>query len=208
MSTSTVAPTFRFREINPHMAGAVHASAKDSALIVIDAQNFYLRDGDWPVHDILETNKTIEALVEKYRQAGGEVIWVVHTGDNTSTLESIKGTPFDCIGDLRPKGNEKFISKAQGSSFVDTDLDEYLKAKGIKNIVLAGYQPQFCIITTAVYGQHLGYRVFVVRDAIGSHNLRSWDDKRNISGSDLVDSACDLMSDALAVVIEAKDIQF
>lgn len=63
-----------------------------------------------------------------------------------------------------------------------------------------------CIITTAVYGQHLGYRVFVVRDAIGSHNARSWDDKRDVSGDELVDSACHLMSDAMAVVVEAKDI--
>lgn len=71
----------------------------------------------------------------------------------------------------------------------------------------SGFSRSVCIITTAVYGQHLGYRVFVVRDAIGSHHLRSWDDKRNISGSDLVDTACDLMSDAMAVVVEAKDIQ-
>jgi hypothetical protein len=110
-------------------------------------------------------------------------------------------------------------------SFDGTDLDEYLKAKGLKNIVLVGYQPQctfplrlpsqttltlrppVCIVTTAVYGQHLGYRVFVVRDAIGSHNARSWDDKRDVPGNELVDSACDLMSDAMAVVVEAKDIQ-
>jgi hypothetical protein len=66
--------------------------------------------------------------------------------------------------------------------------------------------PPVCIITTAVYGQHLGYRTFVVRDAIGSHDLHSWDDKRLIRGRELVDSACDLMSDAMAVVIETKDI--
>lgn len=66
--------------------------------------------------------------------------------------------------------------------------------------------PPVCIITTVVYGQHLGYRVFVVRDAIGSHNLLSWDGKRGIKGTDLVESACDLMADALAVVIESKDI--
>jgi hypothetical protein len=63
-----------------------------------------------------------------------------------------------------------------------------------------------CIITTAVYAQHLGYRTFIPHDAIGSHDLRSWDDKRLIRGRDLVQSACDLMSDAMAVVIDTKDI--
>jgi hypothetical protein len=43
------------------------------------------------------------------------VIWVVHTGDPTSTRESIANTPFDCIPGMEPKGDEKFIVKAQGS---------------------------------------------------------------------------------------------
>lgn len=59
---------FRFREIAEPLRGATEVSIKESALIVIDAQRFYLADGDWPVHDILETNKTIEALVERYRK--------------------------------------------------------------------------------------------------------------------------------------------
>jgi hypothetical protein len=63
------------------------------------------------------------------------------------------------------------------------------------------------VITTAVYGQHLGYRVFVVRDAIGSHHLRSSDNTRDITGPELVQSACDLMDDAMAVVIDAKDVK-
>ncbi|GHJ89403.1 hypothetical protein NliqN6_5805 [Naganishia liquefaciens] len=181
-------PHFRFREIAEPLRGAIEVSIKDSALIVIDAQRFYLADGDWPVHDILETNKTIEALVKRYRSVGGE------------------HTPLDCIAGLEALEGEKFITKAQGSSFVGTDLDEYLVSKNLKNIVLVGYQPQFCIITTAVYGHHLGYRVFVVRDAIGSHNLHSWDNARDIKGSELVESACDLISDALGVVVKATDI--
>lgn len=64
-----------------------------------------------------------------------------------------------------------------------------------------------CIVTTASYGVHLGYRVFVIRDAIGSHNLVSWDNKRKVEGQQLVEAACDLMDDALAVVITADQVQ-
>ncbi|KAI5449602.1 hypothetical protein NCC49_004532 [Naganishia albida] len=203
---TTPTRTFRFREIAEPLMGATSVSIKDSALIVIDAQRFYLPDGMWPVHEIEKTNNVINDLVERYRAAGGEVIFVVHTGDTTSTRESIAESPMDCIPGMEPRQGEKFIVKAQGSSFHGTDLDEYLKAKNLKNIVLVGYQPQFCIITTAVYGHHLGYRVFVVRDAIGSHNAQSWDDKREVSGDELVRGACDLISDALGVVVEAKDV--
>lgn len=60
--------TFRFREVSEALGGATSTTTKDSALIVIDAQRFYLSDGDWPVHEMLETNKRIEALVERYRE--------------------------------------------------------------------------------------------------------------------------------------------
>lgn len=74
----TPAPTFRFREINPFLGGATSTTIKDSALIVIDAQRFYLADGDWPVHGILETNKRIEALVERYREVSPPLFCAAH----------------------------------------------------------------------------------------------------------------------------------
>lgn len=66
----TTAPTrtFRFREVAEALGGATTVSPKDSALIVIDAQRFYLPDGMWSVHDIAKTNKVIDELVEKYRK--------------------------------------------------------------------------------------------------------------------------------------------
>jgi hypothetical protein len=133
MTTATA--TFRFREIAENLRGPTAVSIKDSALIVIDAQNFYLPDGMWPVHEIEKTNKVINALVERYRevsplippslgevltaysQAGGEVIFVVHTGDTTSTRASIAGSPLDCIPGMEPRNGEKFIVKAQGSRY-------------------------------------------------------------------------------------------
>ncbi|GAA5983847.1 hypothetical protein JCM10908_005949 [Rhodotorula pacifica] len=93
------------------------------------------------------------------------------------------------------------------NSFFGTNLDEHLKAKGLKKIVLVGFQAQFCITNTAVYGIHLGYRVFVVQDAIGSHNLLSWDNKRKLSGEELVEAACNFLGDAITVVIKSDEIE-
>lgn len=72
----TTAPTrtFRFREVSEVLGGATTVSVKDSALIVIDAQRFYLPDGDWPVHDISKTNKVIDELVEKYREVSSRFL--------------------------------------------------------------------------------------------------------------------------------------
>jgi len=107
----------------------------------------------------------------------------------------------------RPLANVADEHTPPSLSFHHTDLDSYLRSKGVKDIVLVGYQPQFCISTTAVSGQHQGFNVTVVRDCIGSHDLRSWDDKREIKGDELCDTACDLIQDALGLVVLAKDIR-
>lgn len=67
---STAPEYFRFREIAEQLSGATEVGTADSALVVIDAQNFYMGSlgGAWPVDNILETNKVIASLVEKYRQ--------------------------------------------------------------------------------------------------------------------------------------------
>lgn len=61
--------TFRFREIaGEPLSHPGKVSVKDSALIVIDVQNFYLPTGGWPVAGIETTNQTIAAVVERYRK--------------------------------------------------------------------------------------------------------------------------------------------
>lgn len=68
MVTTSTSSSFRFRSVLPDLYHIGSASIKDSALIVIDVQNFYLPDGGWPVAGILETNQRIQALVDRYRQ--------------------------------------------------------------------------------------------------------------------------------------------
>jgi nicotinamidase-related amidase len=75
MTTSATPAHFRFREVAEPLQGATTVSIKDSALIVIDTQRFYLPDGSWPVDGVLETNKVIEALVERYQKVSAFVFF-------------------------------------------------------------------------------------------------------------------------------------
>lgn len=49
------------------------ASAKDSTLIIIDAQNEYA-EGKLKVSNAPETRKAIAALLKKYREGNGKVV--------------------------------------------------------------------------------------------------------------------------------------
>ncbi|GAA5983851.1 hypothetical protein JCM10908_005951 [Rhodotorula pacifica] len=201
MATVTADTCFRFRELNDFFRGPETVSTKDSALLVMDAQRFFAPDGQWPIRGIERSNKVIQELVERYRSADGCIVWAAQAGDSDKTLDDLAGTEWALMDEFRPNPGELFLSKAHGSAFFGTRLDEYLQSRNIKKIVLVGYQPQ------SSYAVHLGYRVFVVHDAIGSHKLPSWDNKREIEGPELVDSACDLLNDAMAVVIKASEVQ-
>ena len=56
---------------------ASNASTKDSTLVIIDAQNEYA-EGELKVTDAPGTRKAIEKLLEKYREANGNVVHVKH----------------------------------------------------------------------------------------------------------------------------------
>lgn len=76
--------------------------------------------------------------------ARGEGIPVFHIRHDAGP-----GSPYDvsarigAIADaVAPKGGEPVMTKNFPNSFVQTDLDEQLKAKGIKNLILAGFTIQ------------------------------------------------------------------
>ena len=138
MSSPAPDTYFRFHERAVPLNVVKDVSTSDSALVVIDAQNFYLPDGDFPVAGITKTNKVINELVQKYRkvgcfvfllrlclltscwQVGGTIVWVAHTYDNTKTAAEIKGSPLDINEGLgfshdKQSDNELFMSKAYGS---------------------------------------------------------------------------------------------
>lgn len=114
------------------------ASPKDSALIIIDAQNEYAA-GKLKVSNVETSRKAITSLLQKYRDANGQVVHVVH--------ETPDGAPVFTPGtdlakefeELTPKGNEKVVRKNYPSSFAETDLQQHLESIGIKKIVLVGY---------------------------------------------------------------------
>ena len=62
------------------------------------------------------------------------------------TCNALIGAIADAVA---PKDGEPIITKNFPNSFVQTDLDDQLKAKGIHNIILAGFMTHMCINSTA-----------------------------------------------------------
>jgi nicotinamidase-related amidase len=90
------------------------------------------------------------------------------------------GTPYDIrdgIGaiadEVAPVAGEPVIVKHYPNAFVQTDLDQRLKAAGIDSIILAGFMTHMCINSTAHGGFNLGYKATIVASATATRPLVS-----------------------------------
>jgi nicotinamidase-related amidase len=60
---------------------------------------------------------------------------------------------------------EKHIVKQQNSAFIGTDLGDWLAARGIARLTVAGMTTEHCVSTTVRMASNLGYSVALAGDA-------------------------------------------
>jgi nicotinamidase-related amidase len=85
---------------------------------------------------------------------------------------------------FQPAPHHLVLEKSQPSLFVDTPLDNRLKARGIRTLVLAGFATDIGIDFNARHASAEGYFAIVAEDACGAHTpegherslafLRNW----------------------------------
>ncbi|WP_166267911.1 cysteine hydrolase family protein [Marinobacter caseinilyticus] len=174
----------------------------DSALIMIDCQNTY-REGVMQLEGVEEALGEAKKLLEKARASGIPIFHIRHDGG--------EGSPYDVnarIGaitdDVAPKDGEPVITKNYPNSFVATDLHEQLQAKGVKNIVLAGFMTHMCVNSTAHGGFNLGYAPTVVASATATRPLETVKGKV-LSAQAVHEGALASTRDLYAAVVDSVD---
>ncbi|WP_433288106.1 cysteine hydrolase family protein [Pseudonocardia sp. CA-142604] len=145
------------------------APLADSTLIMIDFQNTYTR-GPLELDGVTRAIEEGAALLDRARSAGIPVIHVQHDGGEGSPYD-IRAEIGAIAGPVAPREGETVIVKNHPNSFIDTDLDERLKAGGAKNLVLAGFMTHMCINSTARGAFNLGYAPAVVAAATATRPL-------------------------------------
>ncbi len=78
---------------------------------------------------------------------------------------------YDIIDELRAviEPQDIMMDKSASSSFVGTDLQQYLVWGGVKNIIICGCMTDVCVEGTARHGSDLGYYALVVADVSASN---------------------------------------
>lgn len=181
------------------------ASAKDSTLLIIDAQNEYA-DGQLKTANVDSTRAAISSLLDAYRAAdpsGQNVVHITHKvpdGAPVFTPDTPLAAEFD---ELKPKDGEAVVEKQQPGSFTGTQLDEILQKRTDKSkkVVLTGYMAHVCVSTTARQAAERGYDVLLAKEAIGDRDIPG------ARAKDVVEGSLKELADAFATVVGVKDIK-
>lgn len=150
-------------------AGATLPAAK-TALLLIDYQHEY-RDGPLALPDEACVTPIACRLRAWAEQSGIAVIHVLHRAPAGAVIFA-EGSPGAApLAGLEPAAGETVIHKHLPSAFTGTGLVEVLQAKGIENVLVAGYMTHNCVDSTAREAFHRGYKVGIVADASATRDL-------------------------------------
>lgn len=179
------------------------ASLSNSAIIVVDAQREYL-DGSVPLKGIEDALVEIKRLLAKGRALSVPIFHVVHHTQAGAPVFNPESPMSHIIDDVKPIDGERVIVKHLPSSFVNTELKQFLDATGKKELVIAGFMTHMCINATTRSAVDLGFSPTVIADACATRDLPAPDG--TVVSADVVHkSNLASLADLLACVCKKVD---
>ena len=182
--------------------GTQPPALRGSALLLIDCQNTY-REGIMQLAGVEAALAEAQHMLERARAAGVPVFHVRH--------DAGAGSPYDLsqrsgqISDeVAPRDNEPVITKHYPNAFVQTDLEEQLRASGATDVILAGFMTHMCVNSTARGAFNLGFRPTVVAAATATRDLPDADGGI-VPASALQVASLAGLRDLFAVVVRTSD---
>lgn len=140
---------------------AAKLTAAHTAFLIIDVQQA-LCEGPYEVLDAKGTIHRINLVSQRARAAGAAVVVIQHESIGGAMPH---GSPGWQLGQgLVVSPSDQRLRKTATDSFHQTGLHESLQQQGIKHLVVAGFQSDFCVDTTVRRALALGYPVTLVAD--------------------------------------------
>lgn len=135
----------------------VEASADDTALLILDIEERTCNSERRP--RCLDTLPAITDLMERARAAGIPILY--------STTS--KGTADTILPPVRPEHGEPVV-KSSVNKFYGTNLDEELKKRHIKNVIVTGTAAHGAVLHTATAASYMGYQVIAPVDCLSAED--------------------------------------
>jgi nicotinamidase-related amidase len=150
-----------------------------SALLVVDLQNGIA--GLPTAHPMAGVLAGAVTLADAFRRAGLPVVLInvdaVAPGRTERARPNIPMPPgwTDLLPELKTQASDHLVTKRTWGAFTRTDLEQYLKANGVTQVVIAGVSTSAGVESTARQAHELGFNVALAADAMTDLSLESHD---------------------------------
>ena len=143
------------------------------ALLVIDVQNEYFT-GRLPVTYPKDSLGNILKAMDHAAREGMPVVVIQHTAPSKDSPTFRKGSDeWKLHPEVKKRKHDIRIEKNLPGSFTGTDLEKWLREKGVGRVAICGYMTQMCCDTTARQAFHLGFQVDFLSDATGTLSVQN-----------------------------------
>jgi nicotinamidase-related amidase len=154
-------------------AGKKAGMGRETALLVIDIQQFYFEGGLVPLTGSVEAAAQARKVLAAFRARALPVIHVRHVPNSVAIIDGEPADPqYRIRPEVQPAAGEKIVSKRFANSFRETDLLESLRQNGITRVVIIGMQTHMCVEAASRAATDLGFDVVVVHDACATRPLQ------------------------------------
>lgn len=165
----------------------------NTALILIDIQDFYFPGGDVALVEPEQAASNAAEVLDLFRREGLTVVHVRHEYNPGGNINVA----------VAPNSGEKVISKSEVNAFLNTDLLEYLKRNKIENIVLCGMQTHMCLEAATRAAHDFGFDCTVISDACATRDLKFGD--QLVKAKDVHASTLNTLNRTYAKVVTTEE---
>jgi nicotinamidase-related amidase len=143
-------------------------------LLVIDVQCAF-DDPGWEPRNNPDAETRVGELLAAWREAGAPIVHVRHESDSPEGRFRRGISAFEFKPEAEPLPGEPVVDKRTNNAFVNTGLEERLRADGTEQVVVAGLTTDHCCSTTARMASDLGFETWFVADATATHAREGFD---------------------------------
>ena len=144
---------------------------EQTALIVVDLQKGVIAMPT--AESAADVVRQAARLAEAFRRHGLPVVLVKVEGLAPGRNEAGRRLPdplppgwSDLAPELHQKGSDHVVTKRTWGAFTHTDLEQYLRGKGVTQVVMCGISTSAGVESTARFAHELGFNVSFVMDAM------------------------------------------
>ena len=132
------------------------------ALLVIDVQQSFLHAPYWREDDVPVFRENLLKLIDAAVARGWPVVRILHEdGDTHFSAASGLVTPMAWV----PEAHEVVFRKQVHNAFTGTQLEAWLRERGIGRLIVSGIRTEQCCETTTRVASDLGFAVDYVTEA-------------------------------------------